>query len=226
MSKLYKYNELYFALVLIFIYCFINSLGNGIFDLMTLSLNVLLVIFIIYWLKKNNLMKVYGLCKPINNKETLYYIPLFIFITNSLWSGITIQNSFYEIIIYVLLMCCVGFLEEIIFRGFLFVALKKENMKMAIVISSMTFGMGHILNLFNGMDLVNNMIQIIGAMIIGLLFILIFIYSKSLIPCIIAHSINNALTIFSVHDYSVYLFIGLIIMIIYIYYIVKKKSYQ
>ena len=52
MSKLYKYNELYFALVLIFIYCFINSLGNGIFDLMTLSLNVLLVIVIIYFIKR------------------------------------------------------------------------------------------------------------------------------------------------------------------------------
>ena len=43
-------------------------------------------------------------------------------------------------------MLCVGFMEEVIFRGLLFKAIAKDNAKMAIVISSVTFGLGHVLN--------------------------------------------------------------------------------
>ena len=62
-------------------------------------------------------------------------------------------------------MLCVGFLEEVIFRGLLFQAIAKDNIKSAVIISSVTFGIGHIINLFNGsgMDLVNNLCQIVFA---------------------------------------------------------------
>lgn len=40
-------------------------------------------------------------------------------------------------------MLCVGFLEEMIFRGLLFEAIAKENVKKAIIISSVTFGIRH-----------------------------------------------------------------------------------
>ena len=45
------------------------------------------------------------------------------------------------------------------FRGLLFTAIAKDNVKSAVVISSVTFGIGHIINLFNGsgMDLAGNM---------------------------------------------------------------------
>lgn len=96
-------------------------------------------------------------------------------------------------------MLCVGFLEEVIFRGFLFKALAKDNVKMAIIVSSITFGLGHILNLFNGsgMDLIANLCQIVGAVACGFLFVIIFYRGGSLIPCIIAHSVNNAVGVFA-----------------------------
>ena len=52
-------------------------------------------------------------------------------------------------------MLCVGFWEEVIFRGLLFQAIAKDNIKSAVIISCVTFGIGHIINLFNGsgMDL-------------------------------------------------------------------------
>ncbi len=72
---------------------------------------------------------------------------------------------FPDALLYVISMCCVGFLEEVIFRGLLFRAMEKENLKRAIIVSSLTFGLGHIVNLFNGSgkDLVSNMIQIVFA---------------------------------------------------------------
>lgn len=44
-------------------------------------------------------------------------------------------------------MINIGFLEEIIFRGILYKSIEKDNKKLAIIISSVTFGIGHIVNL-------------------------------------------------------------------------------
>jgi len=95
-------------------------------------------------------------------------------------------------------MLCVGFLEEIIFRGFLFSAMKKDSLKWAIIIGSVTFGFGHIINLFiANQDVVSTILQICYATTTGFLFIIIFHKGKTLLPCIITHSLFNFLSIFS-----------------------------
>ena len=69
----------------------------------------------------------------------------------------------------------------------------------AVIISSVTLGIGHLINLFNGsgMDLVNNLCQISFAIAVGFLLVTVFYYSGSLLPCIITHSAINTLNIFS-----------------------------
>ena len=96
-------------------------------------------------------------------------------------------------------MLCVGFLEELIFRGFLFTAIAKNNIRSAIIISSVTFGIGHIINLFNGsgMDLVSNLCQIVFAIAVGFLLVTIFDRGGSLLPCIIVHAAINTLGTFA-----------------------------
>ena len=96
-------------------------------------------------------------------------------------------------------MCCVGFLEEVIFRGLLFRAMEKDNLKSAILVSSLTFGIGHIVNLFNGSggDLTSTLIQIVFAILVGFILVWIFYHGKSLIACILFHSANNALKVFA-----------------------------
>ena len=96
-------------------------------------------------------------------------------------------------------MLCVGFIEELIFRGFLFKVLAKDNIKSAIIVSSVTFGIGHVINLFNGsgMDLISIFCQIIFAIAVGFLFVTIFYRGGSLIPCIITHSAINTLSTFA-----------------------------
>lgn len=96
-------------------------------------------------------------------------------------------------------MLCVGFMEEVIFRGLLFKAIAKDNAKMAIVISSVTFGLGHVLNLINGsgMGALENLFQITGAVAIGFLFVIVFYRGGSLLPCIIAHAVINITSAFA-----------------------------
>lgn len=96
-------------------------------------------------------------------------------------------------------MLCVGFVEEVLFRGLLFQALEKDSVNMAIIISSLTFGLGHLLNLVNGsgMELGENLLQVTGAMALGFLFVILFYRGGSLCPCIIAHAVINITSAFA-----------------------------
>lgn len=178
-------------------YC-IQNFGNT--DYRTTIVNLILSVGIIIFIAKNKLGEYYGLTTLPKFKEFLYFIPLVLIISVNLWTGINIRNSVSEIIFFILTMILVGFLEEIIFRGFLFKMMEKDNVKTAIIVTSLTFGIGHILNLFNGADLIPTLLQICYAISGGYLFVIIFHKGKSLWPCIVTHSAVNALSIFSVDN--------------------------
>jgi membrane protease YdiL (CAAX protease family) len=146
------------------------------------------------WLRQNGLFKKYGLCKTdIGAKRFLYYIPLVALVSCNFWCGVSKNGTFDEFLMYSMSMVCVGFLEEIIFRGFLFRAMEKDGTRSAIIVSSVTFGIGHIVNLFNGSGatLLSNLCQVVSAIAIGFLFVVIFYRGKSIIPCILAHQFIN-----------------------------------
>jgi uncharacterized protein (DUF697 family) len=80
----------------------------------------------------------------------LIVLPLVFLASCNLWYGTAWNRPLAETVCYIGSMCCVGFLEELIFRGFLFRALEREGVVWAVWVSSITFGLGHIINLFNG----------------------------------------------------------------------------
>ena len=206
MNKLYQKSEIWFAVIWIIIYVVGTSFaeniseGIGLSKSITLVFHVVISIIVITWLNKNGLFGKYGICKPnAPSSKFLYYIPLLIIISCNLWFGVTMNLSITESILYAGSMICVGFLEEIIFRGFLFKAMAKDSVKAAIIVSSITFGIGHIINLFNGNsdDPLATICQIIYAIAIGFLFVIIFYRGGTLWPCIITHSVVNALSVFA-----------------------------
>ena len=206
MKKLYEKNELTFALVWIAVYCVLQSLANplgkaiGIEYVASAAFCVLQAIVLFTFIRKNGLQKRYGLCRSsVPACRFLYYVPLVILASGNLWNGVAVNYSPAETACRVVCMLCVGFLEEVIFRGFLFAAIAKNNVKSAIVISSVTFGIGHIINLFNGsgMDLVSSLCQIVFAIAVGFLLVTIFYRGGSLLPCILVHSAINTLGTFA-----------------------------
>ena len=206
MKKLYEKNELTFAIVWIVIYCVLQSLANpinkaiGIEYAASAAFCVLQTVVLFAFIRKNNLQKRYGLCKsPVPACRFLYYVPLLILASGNLWNGVAVNYTPVETACRIVCMFCVGFLEEVIFRGLLFKAIAKDNIKSAVVISSVTFGIGHIINLFNGsgMDLVDNLCQIVFAIAVGFLLVTIFYRGGSLLPCIIVHSAINTLGTFA-----------------------------
>lgn len=209
LNMLYYKNELTFSLFWIVIYVWGTSITNilslsvGLNNLITMIYHIVLSLAIFLWIQKMGLMIKYGLCKTsLRLSSMLYYLPLVAISSCNLWFGVSLNLSLEETVCGVISMLCVGFLEEIIFRGFLFKVLAKNNLRLAVIISSVTFGVGHIINLFNGSgtELLSNVCQIIYAAAFGLMTVVIFIKSESLLPCIAAHSIVNVLSVFVVES--------------------------
>ena len=206
MKKLYEKSELTFAIIWIVLYCVLQSVANplnkviGIEYAASAVFCVLQTIVLLVFILKNKLQKRYGLCKsPVPAWRFLFYVPLLILASGNLWNGVALNYSPASTVCRIVCMLCVGFLEEVIFRGLLFMAIAKDNINSAVIISSITFGIGHIINLFNGsgMNLVNNICQIVFAIAVGFLLVTLFYRGGSLLPCIIVHSAINTLGTFA-----------------------------
>ena len=234
MKKIYSKNELAFSLIWIGIYVVSFSLADsfsstiGIEKSLTALLAIIMTLFLYLWINKMNLKSKYGLVYPsVSAGRLFYYVPLIMIVSVNLWSGIQLNYSVIESVLFVISMAGVGFLEEIIFRGFLFKALCKDGLKQAILISIMTFGIGHIINLFTGAELFSTLLQIAYAISIGYLFTILFLCTDSLIPCILTHSAVNSLSCFASEQSIILEIVSsvflIIVPLVYAYAIQKKR---
>ena len=206
LKKLYDKSEIWFAVAWIVLYCVLLSLGDSISSMIgvekavTLPVGLLLSAILLLFLKKNGLFEAYGICaSKAGARSMLYYLPILVMLTANLWYGVTMNYGLAETLLYVLSMFCVGFLEEVIFRGLLFNAMREDNYKVAVIVSSVTFGIGHIINLINGSgaELIPNLLQVIYATAAGFMFVMIYCKTESLRGCILIHGLFNALSVFS-----------------------------
>ncbi len=199
MKKLFEKHETLFCLALIALYIAVNSFCMQNFGIESLASALVNTIFSAGLLALTLVLgraSYYGLKKAEDPKRYLYFVPLALIVSVNLWGGVHINHTPSQILFHILTMLNVGFLEELIFRGYLFRMMAKDNVKAAITVSSLTFGFGHIVNLFNGAELVPTLLQICYATAIGYLFVTIFHKSGTLLPCIATHSLNNALSVF------------------------------
>ena len=206
LKKLYDKSKIWFAVVWIAAYCILMSVADGlsarvgIDKSVTLGVGVLLSAALLLFLIKNRLLGEYGLCAPkCTAASMLFYLPVLVMLTANTWYGVTLNYGPLETVLYILSMICIGFLEEVIFRGLLFEAMREHSLKAAIVVSSLTFGFGHIINLVNGSgaQLLPNILQVVYATAAGFMFVLMYYKSKSIIVCIAAHGLFNALSAFA-----------------------------
>lgn len=226
-KKIFEKHETLICIMLIVMYVVMNSyclkdLGST--DYRSAIINTIFSIALFALIFALDRRSYYGLVKIENWKKFLYFIPLLLISSTNLWNGIHIENTAGEIVFHVIMMINVGFIEEVIFRGFLFKMIAKDNMKSAIIISSLTFGMGHIVNLLRGAAFVSTLLQMCYATAIGYLFVVIFLKSKSLIPCIISHAVINSLSILPKSSEVVYAGAIFLIVVPLIYAIYINKT--
>ena len=195
MEKQFKKHETLYTILLIVIYVVVNSYlmqNYGYTSIQSAIANTIMTILLIVLVIQLKRVKYYGLTKPKKPKKFLYFIPLIIISLFSIRNGINTDNPTNEIIFYILM--------------------EKDNVKTAIIVSSITFGIGHIVNLLNGADFIPTLLQVCYAISIGYMLVMVFYKSKSLIPCIIFHSVFNALSIFNSTESTLLSIIVLIIL--------------
>ena len=206
MKKLYDKSQIWFTMVWIAGYVIGTSAADvlsgqlGAPKLLTAVFHAGLCLGALVWLKKHRLWRKYGLCRShVKASRFLYYIPLVFLASCNVWHGLVWNMPVRESLFCFCSMCCVGFLEELIFRGFLFEAMRGDGVRWAMAVSSLTFGIGHIVNLFNGsgVDLLSNLCQVCYAAAFGFMCVVLFYRGKSLLPCILTHSAVNALSVFA-----------------------------
>ena len=202
MNNLYKKSEITFAILWIVIYTVgIGTLkGQFGFDSLWQMLGLIALSAILFlFVNRNGLMEKYGLAGwAKDSRAMLWFIPLWLLSCMNLFSGYGPDYPVPGLIFAAVSMALVGFVEELIFRGFLFKAMLKDgNVKVAVIISSVTFGLGHIVNLFTGQDLMGTLYQVVFAVAIGFVFTFVFYKSGSLWPGILAHSFIDVSSVFA-----------------------------
>ena len=208
MKKLYEKSQLNFFLLWLLIYIGIQNLGQSLGASLESGwyvagpCNLLLGLFLYFWVKKNGLCSYYRLGKlGVSAKKLLWFLPLILLSTDNLWGGIRLTMSPLALLSFLVGMAAVGFLEELLVRGFLFQYLKQESRTQAVVISTLAFSAAHILNLFTGrLNFMDCLLQLVFALVLGLLYALMLLKSGSLWPCVFSHSAINMLSAFADRD--------------------------
>lgn len=211
MKKLYEKNEVAFALVWIALYVIVMNIAlqfcDGFDNLATKTVQqmlvpvisiVLIAVAATLWIVHNGLAEKYGLCAFKSSlKSFLWFLPLIVMSCINLKNGIGFSAPVLVSLLMAVNLAVGGYVEEIIFRGFLFRAMSKDNLRVSIIVSAVTFGVGHIVNLANTADTIGVLLQISYAIVIGFLYTMIAWKGGSLWPCIASHVFVNGSSVFA-----------------------------
>lgn len=199
MRKLMETKPILHAILWIVIYIAAVNAGDaasestGISCLTGVLLTVLSAVLIFY-VKKNRRVSYYGLTKMAepDARRVLFYVPLIVLAFIQLAAGVPRTTTLADIAAACLLMIGTGFLEELIFRGFLFQGIyHRSGAARAILISGVTFGLGHIINLLRGYTSVGQAEQIVTAVVIGIVLAMLVTITRSIVPGILFHIVFN-----------------------------------
>lgn len=214
MKKLYEKNEVSFALVWIGLYVVVMNIAlqicDGFDDLAgkTVSQMIVPVVCILAlagastaWIVQNGLTEKFGLCGfKGSGKAFLWFIPLVVMSCTNLKNGLALTTPLAVTLLMMVNKAVAGYVEEIIFRGFLFRGMAKDNLSSAIIVSAVTFGAGHIINLANTADAMGVLLQVCYAVMIGFMYTVIAYKGGSLWPCIVSHMFVNGSSMFALEQ--------------------------
>ena len=232
MRKLYEKKPILFAVLWIVLYCVLLAPIRGSYGDDSVQMLLALVAVsmgLILFVSANELQGDLGLDRWIENgKGLLWLLPMWILATGNLWDGFALRYSGINLVMAVLSFLLIGFVEEMIFRGFLFRGMLKTGKALpAIIVSAVTFGMGHIVNLLTGQATFDTLLQMVFAVAWG--FLLTYAYYKggSLLPCILIHGIIDAASVFgrdTVTGDTVFMVATIVVAVVYCLYLSKQPT--
>ena len=232
MRKFYETKPVLFAILWIVVYVVLiaplrGRFGDGspqmLLGLVAISATLLAVIRLL------GIQKELGMTRWLQNgRALLWLLPMWALSTGNLWGGVSLRYDAITSVMAVLSFLLVGVAEEIIFRGFLFNGMRKTGrLTVAIVVSAITFGMGHIVNLLTGHATAETLVQMIFAVAWGFLFTFAYLKGGSLLPCIAIHGLIDAFSVFARDNAAAdwaYIIATVVIAVIYCLYLRKQPT--
>jgi len=206
MKKSFRVKYPYIAAILIAFLCtFMTALGSAIPQIMGFDVDMQLVVttiilvfsvFIGLIIIKNTNIKFsdYGFRKNLKNsyRKVWFYIPLVLIeIIPIALSGFSSKVTTIQYITLLFFTVVVGFNEEMFFRGIVFNFLLAKSRKVAIIVSSVIFGILHLANAFNGENSFYLILQVIFAFLVGIVLAEIVSITKSLWLVILWHASHD-----------------------------------
>ena len=232
MRKFYETKPVLFAILWIVVYVVLiaplrGRFGDGslqmLLGLVAISAAMLAVIRLL------GIQKELGMTRWLQNgRALLWLLPMWVLSTGNLWGGVSLRYDAITSVMAVLSFLLVGVAEEIIFRGFLFNGMRKTGrLTVAIVVSAITFGMGHMVNLLTGHATAETLVQMIFAVAWGFLFTFAYLKGGSLLPCIAIHGLIDAFSVFARDNAAAdwaYIIATVVIAVIYCLYLRKQPT--
>lgn len=206
LDRLYRRSEGAFIGVWIATYVIVASYAGELSRALGVEMSVTalalwpLTLLLWAWMRHAGMQDRYGLRAPlVPAARMLFYLPAFVIAAKKLLFGVVPMGSAVSCAAWVAGMAGVGLMEELLFRGLLFQGLLEEGRTKAIAISSITFGMGHIVNLVNGnsQDPTETLCQIAFAVAAGFMLVMMLLKCGSIWPCVAFHIANNGLSAFA-----------------------------
>ena len=124
-------------------------------------------------------------------KRMLYFSPLLLIAFSPFAAGVDWNGEAPFLFANLFLTLGIGMAEEIFFRGIICGLWLKHGTVKAMILSSILFGLSHILNIAGGAKLGETLLQICFALVYGMVFALIFAESGSIIPCVLLHALHD-----------------------------------
>ena len=202
MRNLYEKKPVLFAILWIVIYVVVMGTIRGRFgdDSLQMLLGLVAVSSVLLLvIRRLDIQKELGMTRWLQNgKALLWLLPMWVLSTGNLWGGAGLRYEPINTVMAVLSFLLVGVAEEIVFRGFLFNGMRKSgSLTAAVIVSAVTFGMGHIVNLLTGQATGETLVQVIFAVAWGFLLTFAYLKGGSLLPCIAIHGLIDAFSVFA-----------------------------
>lgn len=124
-------------------------------------------------------------------KELYYCIPMIIVALSGMIAGVDFSQGMSFLLASLFLTIGVGLSEEIYFRGIIYNLWKTQGKGKAVMVSSILFGICHLMNVLGGAGIIETVLQIFFAFFYGIIFALIFIKTESLLPCVGLHFLHD-----------------------------------
>ena len=197
---------------------------NNSLVLQIIAFSIATVTLVFYMRKKGEGLKTFGFRRGEYNVIITLFMLLVVFI-QPIVMGVNGSVSLDTVILIIIQMLLVGFVEEVLFRA-VFLYFLAENTKKYILFSSFVFGMLHMasgINPDSSQCLV--ILQIVNALLLGVVFSLLYLKTNSIYTTILFHAVFNILASVSLDNSPtkniLAVSILVIVYILFIFYLTK-----